>query len=152
VDKELTDFIAKQKELLTSSYEQGKQYTNIIIFGGYAGIFAIWNFSKGNLLHYQVLAVGLCTLISLAIYIIFELYGCWIRSTQLCNNFKELNDAEKLNELPAEYGRTEVRSAQKYMFIWPYFFFSSAGFALIAAGILCYSFISGLVCIDALTK
>lgn len=48
-DSELLDFIQKQKEVITNSYEHAKQYSNIIVLGGYAGLFAIWNFTKDAL-------------------------------------------------------------------------------------------------------
>ncbi|MFT4756955.1 MAG: hypothetical protein ACI91R_001605 [Vicingaceae bacterium] len=138
------EYIEKQKELIITSYEHGKQYTNIIIFGGYAGLFTIWNFTKDQLQSWQVLSVGLCILLSLFLYITFELYGSWLRTTQVSNQIKELEEAEKLHELPENYGKSEQARAAKFISMWPYFFFSAIGFALIAAFILIYSFISGL--------
>jgi len=58
---------------------------------------------------------------------------------------KELLEAEQLNRFPEEYGKTELARAQKYMSIWPYFFFSAIAFALMAGTILIYSFISMLM-------
>ncbi len=146
MDKELQEFVEKQKEVLAHSYEHAKQYSNIIILGGYAGLFAIWNFTKADLQKWQVLSVGLCILVSLFIYIVFELYGAWLRSTQVNNQMKELMEAEQLNKFPEEYGKSELARAQKYMAVWPYVFFGAIAFALIAAAILIYSFISGLIC------
>ncbi|MCU7924242.1 MAG: hypothetical protein KZQ88_16255 [Candidatus Thiodiazotropha sp. (ex Dulcina madagascariensis)] len=146
MDEELQKFVEKQKEVLANSYEHAKQYSTIIILGGYAGLFAIWNFTKADLQKWQVLSVGLCTLLSLFIYIVFELYSAWLCSTQVKNQMKELKEAEQLNRFPEEYGKSELARAQKYMAVWPYFFFGAIAFALIAAGILMYSFISGLLC------
>ncbi len=143
------EFIEKQKEVVITSYEHGKQYTNIIIFGGYAGLFTIWNFTKDQLQPWQVLSVGLCILLSLFLYIAFELYGSWLRTTQVANQIKELEEAEKLHEFPENYGRSEQSRATRFISLWPYFFFGAVGFALIAALILTYSFISGLWCVYA---
>lgn len=144
-EKNLEKFVQKQKEVITNSYEHAKQYSNIIILGGYAGLFAIWNFTKDELVKWQVLSVGLCILISLFIYIIFELYGSWLRSTQVNNQMNELRKAEQLQKFPEEYGKAELLRVTKYMKIWPYFFFGAVAFALIAAFILIYSFICGLI-------
>jgi hypothetical protein len=38
--EELQEFIQKQKEMLISSYEQAKSHSNIIMMGGYVGLFA----------------------------------------------------------------------------------------------------------------
>lgn len=145
-EKELAEFIEKQKEVVTSTYEHAKQYSNIIILGGYAGLFTIWNFTREDLQKWQVLTVGLCTLISLFIYIVFELYGAWLRATQVHNQIRELVEAERLNQFPVEYGKSEMARAQRFMAIWPYFFFGAVLFALAAALILVYSFVSGLLC------
>lgn len=144
-NSKLQAFIQKQKEVITNSYEHAKQYSNIIILGGYAGLFTIWNFTKDTLSNWQVWSVGLLILTSLLIYIVFELYGSWLRTTQVNNQMKELIKAEQLNKFPEEYGKGEMSRANKFMSIWPYFFFSAVAFALGAALILVYSFIYGLI-------
>jgi hypothetical protein len=58
---------------------------------------------------------------------------------------KELLAAEKLNKFPKEYGKSEIIRANKFMAIWPYFFFGAVAFALLAALILIYSFVSNLI-------
>lgn len=143
---ELHDFIQKHKEVVRNTYEHAKQYSNLIIFGGYAGLFAVWNFTKDNLSDWQVWTTGLFALASIFIFIVFELYGTWLRSTQVINQMKELEKAEELNKFPEEYGRAERMRIDRFVAIWPYFFFSAVACALIAALILLYSFISALVC------
>lgn len=145
-DTDFKEYIQKQKEVITGSYEHAKQYANIIIFGGYAGLFAIWNFTKDALNNWQVWSVGLFTLLSILIYIVFELYGSWLRTTQVNNQMRELVEAEKLNKFPEEYGKGELSRVNKFMKAWPYFFFSAIFFALGAAIILIYSFIIALIC------
>lgn len=143
---DLNAFIEKQKEVIITSYEHGKQYTNIIVLGGYAGLFTIWNFTKDQLVAWQVLSVGLSILVSLFLYIAFELYGSWVRTTQVSYQLKELQQAEKLHEFPQNYGKSEQARAARFISLWPFFFFGAVAFALIAAAILFYSFIAGLMC------
>ena len=109
MDDEFQDFINAQKEVVVNSYEHARQYLNIIILGGYAGLFTIWSFTKSDLQTWQVLSVGLCILLSLLIYIFFELYGSWLRTTQVNNQMKELLEAEQLNRFPDEYGKSELK-------------------------------------------
>lgn len=142
---EFEESVNKQKEVIASSYEQAKQYSNIVILAGYAGLFTIWNFTKDNLEVWEALSVGLLTIISILIYIIFELYGAWLRTTQVKNQMNELLEAERLHKFPDEYGKGEMSRAGVFMAIWPYFFFSAIAFALCAASILIYSFISKLL-------
>ncbi len=110
--EELQEFIRKQKEIITSSYEQAKNYSNIIMMGGYAGLFAIWNFTKSYLLCWQVMVVGLLSLVSVLTFVLFEVYGSWLRGTQTINLINQLKKAEKLGSFPADYGKQELERSQ----------------------------------------
>ena len=140
------EFIEKQKEVIVSSYEQAKSYSNIIIFGGYAGIFAIWNFTRSELESWQVLIVGLFVLLSLFFFISSELYGLWLRTTQNIKLLGELESAERLGEFPDEYGKSQHERAKQALKLWPFFFYPAVGFALLATLILMFSFIKLLLC------
>ena len=144
-EEELKEFFKSQREMITHSYEHGKQYANIIVIGGYAGLFTMWSFTKGQLEKWQVLSVGLCMLLSFIFFLVFELYSSWLRSTQVIRQINELDKAEKLNKLPDEYGKSELNRLSVFLKVWPYFFFLAVGFALVAALILGYSFICGLI-------
>lgn len=139
------EFIQDQKSMVSGTYEHAKQYANIIILGGYAGLFTIWNFSRDELIGWQVLLVGLFSLISLLAFISFEIFASWVRASQVNNQFAELEEAERLHEFPRNHGKDELERAQRFMKVWPYFFFTAVGFALVAVAILVYAFVSGLL-------
>ncbi|HBW82749.1 MAG TPA: hypothetical protein DEF79_01790 [Gammaproteobacteria bacterium] len=139
------EFIQEQKSVVSGTYEHAKQYANIIILGGYAGLFTIWNFSRDELIGWQVLLVGLFSLTSLLAFISFEIFASWVRASQVNNQFAELEEAERLHEFPKNYGKDELQRTQRFMKIWPYFFFTAVGFALGAVAILVYAFVSGLL-------
>ena len=145
MNKELRKEIEAKKEILTSTYDHAKQYSNIIIFGGYAGIFAIWNLTKDELEKWQVLSVGLFVLASLCLFIIFELYGTYLRSTQIRNDLNELAKAQEENRPPKDNKKGIIAKNQTYISWWPYFFFGTVSLAGFAAVILICSFISGLL-------
>ncbi|SDL69096.1 hypothetical protein SAMN05661010_02292 [Modicisalibacter muralis] len=145
-DNSLADFFKGQREMITHAYEQSKQYANVIVLGGYAGLFTIWSFTKEQLQDWQVLLVGLFVLLSFFFYLVFELYSSWLRSIQIINQLAELEEAEQQNKIPEEYGKSERQRAKRFIKLWPLFFFSAVGFALLAAGLLGYSFILGLLC------
>ena len=145
MDENLEEFITKQKEITISSFEQSKSYSNIIIFGGYAGLFAVWNFTKSDLEKWQNLTVGLLAITSIIIFVIFELAGAWLRGNQVKNLMAQLEEAEKLEHFPEEYGKNERENAAKFLKVWPYFFFSSVLTGIGAAGVLIYSFIQNLI-------
>lgn len=142
---DLSEFIQEQKSVVSGTYEHAKQYANIIILGGYAGLFTIWNFSRDELIGWQVMLVGLFSLISLLAFISFEIFASWVRASQVNNQFAELEEAERLHEFPKNYGKDELQRTKRFMKVWPYFFFTAVGFALGAVAILVYSFVSGLL-------
>jgi len=145
MNEELQEFIQRQKEVIITSYEQAKSYSNIIMMGGYAGLFAIWGFTKSNLEKWQSVSVGLLALFSVLIFVLFELYGLWLRSTQTFNLLSQLKRAESLDKFPADYGKQELKRSEALAKLWPFFFFSAIGTALLAALILVWSFISQLI-------
>lgn len=145
MNQELQDFIEKQKQFIISSYEQAKNYTNIIMMGGYAGLFAIWSFTKADLEKWQSLTVGLLALLSILSFVIFEIYGIWLRSTQTISLLKKLNDAKALDRFPDDYGKAEMKRTETASKVWPFFFFFTLATGVLAGMVLIYSFIEELI-------
>ena len=145
MDKDLQDFIEQQKKIVLSSYEQSKSYSNIIMMGGYAGIFAIWSFTKADLEQWQSMTVGLLAILSVFSFVLFEIYGVWLRSTQTFNLLKQLKTAEKLGQFPIDYGKDEMKRIETMAKVWPYFFFFTLGTGVLAGLILLWAFVSKLI-------
>jgi hypothetical protein len=146
MDKELQEFIAKQKEMVISSYEQAKNYSNLIMMGGYAGLFAVWNFTKNDIEPWQSLTVGLLAIFSVLSFVLFEIYGIWLQTTQTFNLISKLQEAEKLNKFPKDYGKQGMLRAERLAKVWPYFFFVTLCSGISAGGLLIWSFVEKLVC------
>jgi hypothetical protein len=146
MDKKLREFIDKQKEVIITTYEQAKNYTNIIIMGGYAGLFAVWSFTKNDLAQWQSIAVGLLAILSVLSFVLFEIYGIWLRSTQTINLLKQLQEAEKLNKFSSEYGKQEQKRVERLMKVWPFSFYVTLGSGILAGGLLIWSFVTKLIC------
>lgn len=145
MDKELQEFVESQEKLVLSSYEQAKSYSNIIMMGGYVGLFAIWNFTKDDLKQWQTMTVGLLAILSVFSFVLFEIYGLWLRSTQTSGLLRQLNEAKKLNKFPDNYAKEEMRRIKTMTKLWPYFFFFTLSTGVLAGLLLLYSFISKLV-------
>lgn len=141
MNNDLQGFIEEQKKLVVTSYEQAKSYSNIIMMGGYAGLFAIWNFTKVHLEKWQSISVGLLALISIFIFVLFEIYGAWVRTTQTFSLLSQLKEVENLGAFPKDYGKQEFKRSEALAKIWPFFFFSALATALLAAFILGWSFV-----------
>lgn len=138
-------FLEKQKELITTSYTQAHHYTTVIIFGGYAALFALWNFTKEVLQGWQVFFIGLFITISMTLYVSIEIYGAWRRGTEAQKQMNSLNEAKELGRYPDNYGQAEITRANHFMSIWRFFFITTVFFAVLAALLLIYSFINGII-------
>ena len=84
-----------QIRIIAGAYEKANAYTNLIIVAGYAGLFALWQFTKDNLSRRQVIISGLLTITSLAIFVLFEIYKAHTPHVY-CANTHELFKFQKI--------------------------------------------------------
>ena len=139
-----------QIRVVTAAYSQGAAYTNLIILGGYAGFFGLWQLTGQYLSKQQALWAALLMLTSLCIFILFEVYKMAFVSHQTFARAKLLNapDArsdpnvllKRLNDLQALQESQSVVS----MRIWMLALASTVAFGLSAVGVLVYAFVTGL--------
>lgn len=61
-------------DIQTKVFDRAAAYSNLIMFGGYAGGFAIWNFTREILGNQAEVWVALLLTISLATFIFFEVF------------------------------------------------------------------------------
>jgi hypothetical protein len=61
-------------DIYSKAYDRAAAYTNLIMLGGYAGGFAIWNFTRAYLTARASAWTALLLLSSLTVFILFEIY------------------------------------------------------------------------------
>lgn len=66
--------LQQQKEILGHSYDKASAYANLIILGGYAGLFGIWQLTRGILNDYQNLLIATLLTISIILFAGYEVY------------------------------------------------------------------------------
>ena len=66
--------IQQQKEILAYIYEKATIYTNLVMIGGYAGVFAVWQLTKEYLSKGEVMLVALLVSSSILLFAGFEVY------------------------------------------------------------------------------
>jgi len=66
--------IEAQIRIISGVYEKANAYTNLITVAGYAGFFALWQLTKENLTRTQSLVSALLMVVSITIFVIFEIY------------------------------------------------------------------------------
>ena len=146
-----TEISDTQIKVVTAIFDKAVAYTNLMMVGGYAGFFGLWQLTKDFLSKPQALWAALLMLISLVSFILFEVikmvFISW--STQklalVLNSPANRNDPQlmikQLNELQAIPERISTR----FMVFWAITVVIALGTALGGAGVLGFAFISGLL-------
>ena len=140
-----------QQKLITISYDKAAAYTTVIIFGGYAGFFAIWQLTKDYLTKQQALWSALLILISLTLFVFFEVLKMVLVSKAFLSKAKILGTPEvrtnpqrllqALNDLEA----VQQAILQGFIAVWAATVAICVVSAIGGAGILAYAFIRGLL-------
>ena len=127
----------EQVELTKTISQEARRYSTLIMAVGYAGLFSIWNFTKEDLESWQVLSVGFLLIISLVIYIGFELYEQILAALWLSKQSSNVA-LEDLLEFQ--------NSTREKLLCWrPRCFIACIATGALAAMILMYSFVVGLL-------
>lgn len=148
VAKEVAD---AQIHIVTAMYSQGAAYTNLVILGGYASFFGLWQLTSQHLSKRQSLWAALLMLVSICIFVFFEVYKMSLTSHQTYKQAKLLSSPEartdpnvllkRLNDLQIiQEGQAAVS-----MLVWMLALALTVLFALSAVCVLVYAFISGLL-------
>lgn len=139
-----------QHKLITVTYDRAASYTTVIIFGGYAGFFAIWQLSKEYLTKGQALWSALLVLISLFTFVLFEVFKMIMVSRNIFKRAAILNLPEvqgdphrMLKELQGLDAAQQV-GLKGFMVAWAITVAIAVGGAVAGAAILAYAFITGL--------
>ena len=140
-----------QIRIIAGSYEKANAYTNLIILAGYAGLFALWQFTKDALTRSQVLLSGFFLLISIAIFVLFEIYKAYYTSRLLRKYLSVVQDSdnrsspEKLLTAMNAFESSERAASVHFVRFWSVIFWLTTITGLGSAGVLGYSFVKDLI-------
>lgn len=122
VSQQKRDAEAHQRKVVDLMSEiQGKMidraaaYTNLILIGGYAGIFTVWSNSKNTLPEKANLLVAIAVLLSLTAFIGFEIYKMIFTAVRFLKNRDFLVNPAHLNNSPNAC-RTCSKKKAKFQF------------------------------------
>jgi len=140
-----------QIKVITATFDKSVAYTNLMLVGGYAGFFGLWQLTKEYLSKPQALWAALLVLISLVSFILFEVIKMVHISRAIQKQAGILNSPatrsdpqlliKQLNELQAIQERGSIR----FMIFWAVTVAVALSTALGGAGVLCFAFIGGLL-------
>lgn len=111
----------QQKEILSHVYQKASGYTNLVMLGGYASAFGIWQLTKNYLSKEQFLIVGAMIIISIILFAGFEVY----KMVSHAFFFRKLNRVLKQeipeNERPAAWQIAWDQYSAQESRIWVFF-------------------------------
>jgi hypothetical protein len=139
------ELLEAQKELLASTFNQARAYTNVLLAAGYAGFFGIWAFVRSYLTRGEVLWSALLVMVSLALFVAWEIFGMYLRSRTLIAIAKAVAEPERFEELMLAYQRTARDRAIRFGKVWVVTVWGTVVTGLAALCILFYAFIRGLL-------
>jgi uncharacterized membrane protein (DUF2068 family) len=73
-EKVAAEIIESQIKIVSASYDKAVAYTNLIILGGYASFFGLWHLTKDYIGFKQALWAALLMLVSVCVFVFFEVY------------------------------------------------------------------------------
>jgi len=145
-----SELATAQQKLVATSYDKAAAYTTVIVFGGYAGFFALWQLSKEYLSREQTLWSALLILVSLLSFVLFEVVKMVLVTRDLIRRAGALdlpgirNDLPRLLAVLTELDQGQIAARRPFMIIWAFTVAIALAGAIGAAGILGYAFIDGL--------
>lgn len=128
----------EQIELAKTISQEARRYSTVIMVAGYAGLFSIWNFTRDFLEGWQVLSVGSLSVVSLTIYIGFELYEQILTAQWFAKHSSRNATLENLLQF-------QNKTREKLLRWQPRCFIACIATGSLAVAILMYSFIAGLL-------
>ncbi|MCI0565105.1 MAG: hypothetical protein MN733_42100 [Nitrososphaera sp.] len=136
-------------DVQTKVFDRAAAYTNLIMLGGYAGAFAIWNFTREHLTEWAEIWAALLLTISLVTFIFFEVFKMVFSSRitlkQRALLTKALPPDQFVKELQELGLQDSVRTNRWVIPLWIGSLAIAVPTALGAVGIFIWSFVTILL-------
>mgnify|MGYP001260409379 FL=1 len=143
--------IESHVKILSAGYDKAVTYTNVIVIGGYASFFGLWSVSKPYLSAVQARWAGLIMLLSVSTFVFFEVYKMVVTTRELHKRTQILQNPEAQDNPTIwlakleEYEQNCRRENIAFIRIWGANVIVAVVSAVVAVGILGFSFVNGLL-------
>lgn len=137
--------------IVSDSYDKMTAYTNLLMVAGYAGFFALWQMSKDFLTKTETLSAALLTLISLGVFVIFEIYRALEQMRLMRGYSKAVTDdkitisAASLQAMMDDYKAKAKRTSSRLSTMWLLVFILTTVFGLAGAAVLLIALVRALL-------
>ena len=140
-DEDLKKFKDLLVEIHASQFSSGAAYTNLVSIGGYAGVFAIWNFVRPNLSAHAMVLVAALLAVSLMTFIFWNVFQMiWLASTRFSwtSTLQGLPPKDFIDKYVALEEEQKRQMFGWYIKLWAIALIVSISTALIAMLLLIY--------------
>lgn len=140
-----------QERLIAVSYDKAATYTTVIIFGGYAAVFGLWQLTRDYLSKPQALWAALLVLVSLTSFVLFEVGKMVLVTRNIIAKTRVLGaphvqgNPHRLLKSLKDIEATQQAVTLPFVIAWAIAVGVCVTGALGAAGILGYAFVTGLM-------
>lgn len=135
-------------EIQAKVYDKAAAYTNLIMIGGYAGAFSTWSATRAQLPARANIVIAFALSISLASFVLFEVYKMTKSALMFMRNRSLLTNAttpQKLADNIKLMAAAEQKLSLAIIPVWVVALILSVGGGLIALGLLFYNYLALLV-------
>ncbi|HEX4920679.1 MAG TPA: hypothetical protein VFV92_08060 [Candidatus Bathyarchaeia archaeon] len=129
------------RELQSQMFDKASAYTKLILGLGYGGFFAAWSGGKANLRPLELMSSAFLMLLSLILFIGFEMYEEFFLSTRNLAFAKALSSQSDVLGAIERLKTDEAKSVNAYVRVWKFIFWPSAITGILGALILIEAFI-----------
>ena len=149
--REVEQAVSTLLTIISDAYDKMTAYTNLLIVAGYAGFFALWQMTKDFLTRTETLSAALLTLISLTIFVVFEIYRALEQMNLMRGYSKAVMDDKiqkspaSLQEMMADYQSKAKRTSARLSTTWLLVFILTTVFGLAGAVVLLIALIRALL-------
>lgn len=142
--------IEAQVKVLSATFDKSAAYTNLIILAAYAGFFGLWQLTKDYLTKELALWSALLMLVSVVIFVAFEVIKMVVIQHNFMDRVKVLKspevqrDPRALESAFQELGVVHERVLYHFMRFWVGALVATILTGMAAASLLGYAFIASL--------
>jgi hypothetical protein len=142
--------IETQVKVLSATFDKSVAYTNLVILAAYAGYFGLWQLTKEYLTKEIALWSALLMLVSVIIFVAFEIIKMVVIQHNVIDKAKVLRlpevqrDPHALEKAFRELGAVHERVLYHFMRIWVGALIATVFTGMAAASLLGYAFVAGI--------
>ena len=129
------------REFQSQTFDKASAYTKLILGLGYGGFFTAWAGGKANLRPLELMSSALLMLLSLVLFIGFEIYESFFLSSQNVALAKALSSQSDVTSAVERLKTESAKSINSYVRVWKIIFWPSAITGILGALILIEAFI-----------